>query len=223
MLTVLSGCGKTTLLNVLAHRETSGSTVQQSRLLNGNPISLQEFRRISCYVEQEDALMGVLTVRETLYFAAKLSLPSSVGKVERMNRIEALITAFGLNSAANVLVGTPIRKGISGGQKRRLSVASQLIISPKILFLDEPTSGLDSSASYEVMSFVKNIAAKYHVRLLFAASCLLMETAPGHRKHPSALDGHLHALRQTPATVSWLYRLQRRCCPSSVILVSTWI
>jgi ABC-type multidrug transport system ATPase subunit len=82
-----------------------------------------------------------------------------------MNRIEALIAAFGLNSAAEVLVGTPIRKGISGGQKRRLSVASQLITSPKILFLDEPTSGLDSRASYEVMSFVKDIAVKYRVSL----------------------------------------------------------
>src|SRR5580692_466584 len=85
MLTLLSGCGKTTLLNVLAHREPADATVEQTRLLNGNPVSLDEFRRVSCYVEQEDALLGVLTVRETLHFAAKLSLPSSVGKVERMN------------------------------------------------------------------------------------------------------------------------------------------
>jgi ABC-type multidrug transport system ATPase subunit len=80
-----------------------------------------------------------------------------------MNRIEALLSAFGLQRQSNVLVGTPIRKGISGGQKRRLSVASQLITGPKILFLDEPTSGLDSQASFEVMSFVKNIAVKHNV------------------------------------------------------------
>lgn len=80
-----------------------------------------------------------------------------------MNRIEALLGAFGLQRQSNVLVGTPIRKGISGGQKRRLSVASQLITGPKILFLDEPTSGLDSQASFEVMSFVKNIAVKHNV------------------------------------------------------------
>jgi len=64
------------------------------------------------------------------------------------------------------LIGTPIRKGISGGQKRRVSVASQLITSPKILFLDEPTSGLDSAASFEVMKFVRDIAKKYKVLVI---------------------------------------------------------
>jgi len=64
------------------------------------------------------------------------------------------------------LIGTPIRKGVSGGQKRRVSVAGQLITSPKILFLDEPTSGLDSAASYEVMKFVRDIAKKYKVLVI---------------------------------------------------------
>lgn len=73
------------------------------------------------------------------------------------------MTAFGLSGQANNLIGTPIRKGISGGQKRRVSVASQLITSPKLLFLDEPTSGLDSAASFEVISFVKDIAKRHNV------------------------------------------------------------
>jgi ABC-type multidrug transport system ATPase subunit len=91
------------------------------------------------------------------------SMFSSVSKSERMNKIDALLTAFGLTNQANTLIGTPIRKGISGGQKRRVSVASQLITSPKILFMDEPTSGLDSAAAYEVISFVKQIAKKHNV------------------------------------------------------------
>lgn len=103
-------------------------------------------------------------MRETLNFAARLSLPSTVSKLERIQRIEALLTAFGLKGQANNLIGTPIRKGISGGQKRRVSVAAQLITSPKLLFLDEPTSGLDSAASFEVISFVKDIAKKHNVR-----------------------------------------------------------
>jgi ABC-type multidrug transport system ATPase subunit len=91
-------------------------------------------------------------------------LSSSISKTERINKIDALLTAFGLTNQANTLIGTPIRKGISGGQKRRVSVASQLITSPKILFMDEPTSGLDSAAAYEVISFVKQIARKHNVR-----------------------------------------------------------
>ena len=88
---------------------------------------------------------------------------SSISKTKRKDRIEGLISAFGLHDQAETLIGTPIRKGISGGQKRRVSVASQLITSPKILCLDEPTSGLDSAASFEVMSFVKKLAKQYNV------------------------------------------------------------
>ena len=71
-----SGSGKTTLLNVLAHRDaTSNATVESSMFLNGKKTLLRDFRRISSYVEQDDALVGSLTVRETMYFAAQLSLP----------------------------------------------------------------------------------------------------------------------------------------------------
>lgn len=162
-----SGSGKTTLLNVLAHREaTPSASVQKSLYLNGKETSLKDFRKISSYVEQEDALIGSLTVKETLYFAARLSLPSSIGKSERIARIDALVAAFGLQGQAGTLIGTPIRKGLSGGQKRRISVASQLITSPKLLFLDEPTSGLDSAASFEVISFVRNIAKKHNLLVI---------------------------------------------------------
>lgn len=84
-------------------------------------------------------------------------------KSQRIERIQTLIEAFGIQKQANTLVGTPIRKGISGGQKRRVSVASQLITCPKILFLDEPTSGLDSTASFEVMSYAKELAKANNV------------------------------------------------------------
>ena len=80
-----------------------------------------------------------------------------------MDRIKTLLEAFGIHGQAETIVGTPIRKGISGGQKRRTSVASQLITCPKILFLDEPTSGLDSTASFEVMSYVKKLAQENNV------------------------------------------------------------
>ncbi|KAL1793578.1 hypothetical protein ACET3X_008560 [Alternaria dauci] len=138
-----SGSGKTTLLNILAHRAAiPNANIRQTLRINGAPTTLSSFRKMSSYVEQEDALIGSLTVRETLYFAAELALPT------------------------DTLIGTPIRKGVSGGQKRRVSVASQLITSPRILFLDEPTSGLDSAASYEVIKFVQGIAKKYKILVI---------------------------------------------------------
>ncbi|KAJ5655969.1 hypothetical protein N7507_007919 [Penicillium longicatenatum] len=162
-----SGCGKTTLLNVLARRPaTSGAKVTGETYVNGATVESGAFGRMTSYVEQEDALIGSMTVRETLKFAADLSLPSSVSKRQRMERIRTLLEAFGIQKQADSLIGTPIRKGISGGQKRRVSVASQLITCPKILFLDEPTSGLDSTASYEVISYVKQLARESNIIII---------------------------------------------------------
>ncbi|KAK1756149.1 P-loop containing nucleoside triphosphate hydrolase protein [Echria macrotheca] len=155
-----SGCGKTTLLNVLASRPTGAQKVEGAVLVNGSKPSRDTFREMSRFVEQEDALIGALTVRETLNFASRLASTSSLPKRERIARIDGLLDSFGLVSQAETLIGTPIRKGISGGQKRRVGVASQLITSPKILFLDEPTSGLDSVASWEVMSYLKGVAKR---------------------------------------------------------------
>jgi ABC-type multidrug transport system ATPase subunit len=153
-----SGCGKTTLLNVLAHRKASANAkVSATMLINNEKPSLSDFQRFSTYVECEDALIGSLTVRETLYFAARLSLSGTVSEAERIRRIKHLLQSFGLVNQANTIIGTLVKKGISTGQKRRTSVAAQLISAPKILFLDEPTSGLDSEASFNVMSFIKDV------------------------------------------------------------------
>jgi ABC-type multidrug transport system ATPase subunit len=171
-----SGCGKTTLLNVLAQRKASAKAqVSSVVLLNGQVPSQSTFRRLSSYVESDDALIGSLTVKETLYFAAQLSLSRSVTAVERIRRIHELLQAFGLTNQANTLIGTLLKKGISTGQKRRLSVASQLISAPKVLFLDEPTSGLDSAASFKVMSYVRQVAKTN--RLIVIASIHQPSTA----------------------------------------------
>jgi ABC-type multidrug transport system ATPase subunit len=154
-----SGCGKTTLLNVLAQRKASTKAeVSSVVLINGKIPTDLTFRRLSSYVESDDALIGSLTVKETLYFAAQLSLSGSVVANERIRRINELLQAFGLTNQANTFIGTLLKKGISTGQKRRLSIAAQLISAPKILFLDEPTSGLDSAASFKVMSYMREVA-----------------------------------------------------------------
>ena len=86
-------------------------------------------------------------------------------KHDRARRVDQLLNSFGLQDQANTIIGTPVRKGLSGGQKRRVGIASQLVTCPKILFLDEPTSGLDSAASYEVMSYLKDVVKKNKVTL----------------------------------------------------------
>lgn len=150
-----SGSGKTTLLNTLAQRQQP----RQGRvLINGQECPLATHRAVSAYVEQEDTLIGSLNVQETLRFAAKLALPSSVPSVEAETRVNTLIDAFGLTAQKCTRIGTPLQKGISGGQKRRVSVATQLVTGPRILYLDEPTSGLDSTASFEVMSYLRDVA-----------------------------------------------------------------
>lgn len=160
-----SGCGKTTLLNVLASRPTGAAKVDGGICVNGTKPSTAAFRQMSRFVEQEDALIGSLTVRETLSFATRLSTTGTLPKSERAARIDGLLEAFGLQDQADIIIGTPIRKGISGGQKRRTGIASQLITSPKILFLDEPTSGLDSAASFEVINYLKGVAKRNNVSL----------------------------------------------------------
>lgn len=127
----------------------------------------------------------------------------SVTKAQRRQRIDTLMTAFGIQNQAATLVGTPIRKGISGGQKRRVSVASQLITCPKILFLDEPTSGLDSTASYEVISYVKRLAVANNVRHVWnkLKGQSLTDIVDHHREHPPTIHHDVPALRQAPAAV----------------------
>ncbi|ODV92652.1 hypothetical protein CANCADRAFT_30747 [Tortispora caseinolytica NRRL Y-17796] len=153
-----SGSGKTTLLNILAGRSAGSKIVHEGTILvDGFHCSPADFRNVSSYVEQEDTLIGSLTVQETLDYTAQLA---GIETTARKEIVPELMAAFGLRDQANVLVGTPFSKSLSGGQKRRLSTASQIITSPHILFMDEPTSGLDSKASYEVISHVKSIAIK---------------------------------------------------------------
>lgn len=89
----------------------------------------------------------------------------NVTRAEAFKRVDDLIASFGLASQAGTIVGTPIKKGLSGGQKKRLGVASRLVTNPRVLFLDEPTSGLDSALSYEVMKYIKDIGKQNNVSI----------------------------------------------------------
>jgi ABC-type multidrug transport system ATPase subunit len=102
--------------------------------------------------------MSTLTVREAVYYSAQLQLPDSMSKSEKRVRADTTITEMGLQDAMNTRIGGGWGvKGISGGQKRRVSICIEILTRPKLLFLDEPTSGLDSAASYYVMSRIASL------------------------------------------------------------------
>jgi ABC-type multidrug transport system ATPase subunit len=137
-----SGCGKTSLLNVLSRR-LIGSSVTGKQTLAGSPFDDATLRAISTYVEQEDHLIGSLTVRETVDFAAKLALRGNISPRVRRERTEEMLKDFGLVSVKDNKIGTPLQRGISGGQKRRVTTASQLITLPKIILLGTSSSHFD--------------------------------------------------------------------------------
>lgn len=107
---------------------------------------------------QENVLLGTLTVRETITFSAHLRLPSSLTKQEVNDIVDATITEIGLQECSHRLIGNWHLRGISGGEKKRLSIALEILTKPRLLFLDEPTSGLDSAAAFFVVQTLRYIA-----------------------------------------------------------------
>eukprot|EP01138_Halocafeteria_seosinensis_P009589 gb/GECG01009799.1/.p1 GENE.gb/GECG01009799.1/~~gb/GECG01009799.1/.p1 ORF type:complete len:671 (+),score=86.86 gb/GECG01009799.1/:1-2013(+) len=150
-----SGAGKTTMLNVVSGRvrPTEGEL-----LVNGTPVS-QNFNNIAAYVQQEDLFLSSLTVKEHLSYQASLRLGRSVSEKEKSDRVDSLISALGLKKCQHSLIGSPTEKrGISGGERKRLALASEIITNPSILFADEPTSGLDSHMAESVVGILQKLA-----------------------------------------------------------------
>lgn len=126
-----SGAGKTTLLNLLACRIES----KQGKVLANNlPYNYESFGNFANYVMQQDVLMQTLTVRETLQFAARLKL--RVPEAEQDEKIMELCKRLKLEKCLDVLVGGKLIKGISGGEKKRTSIAFELISDPSVIMLD---------------------------------------------------------------------------------------
>lgn len=156
-----SGSGKTTLLNYLTNRLSTKMKVEDltgSLYLNDYLVKdTKSLMKISSIVPQQDYLLPTLTVRETLFYQAKLRLPLEEHK-NIPNLISSLIRKTGLTDCADLMIGNEDVKGISGGEKRRLTIAIQLLNRSKILFLDEPTSGLDSATATSILQLLKDLA-----------------------------------------------------------------
>ncbi|GJU35135.1 AAA+ ATPase domain-containing protein, partial [Tanacetum coccineum] len=151
----VSGAGKTTLMDVLAGRKTGGC-IEGDIFISGYPKNQATFARVSGYCEQTDIHSPNVTVYESLLYSAWLRLSSDVNTKKRKMFVHELMELMELNSIRDALVGLPGVDGLSIEQRKRLTIAVELVANPSIIFLDEPTSGLDARAAAIVMRTVRN-------------------------------------------------------------------
>ncbi|KAK6235982.1 hypothetical protein SCA6_011319 [Theobroma cacao] len=152
-----SGAGKTTLLDVLAGRKTIGCIEGEIRV-GGYPKVQETFARISGYCEQTDIHSPQITVKESLIFSAWLRLPACSDSKIKTEFVKEVIETIELDEVKDALVGIPGHSGLSTEQRKRLTIAVELVANPSIIFMDEPTSSLDARAAAIVMRAVKNVA-----------------------------------------------------------------
>ncbi|KAJ1368664.1 hypothetical protein KIN20_029901 [Parelaphostrongylus tenuis] len=151
-----SGSGKTTLLNTILARNLKGLEVEGRVEVNGNEVGRQ-ISAISGYAQQEELFIGTLTVREYLSIQARLR--TKLPQKRRELRVDAILSKLGLTKCQNTRIGVVgVRKGISGGEARRLAFACEMLSNPALLFCDEPTTGLDSFMAESVVTVLSNLA-----------------------------------------------------------------
>ncbi|KAK6922804.1 ABC-2 type transporter [Dillenia turbinata] len=148
-----SGAGKSSLLEILASRLTPQTA---SIFVNQKPIDKTRFKKMSGYVTQKDTLFPLLTVEETLMFSAKLQL--RLPQSQLSSRVKSLMQELGLSHVAGTRVGDDKVRGISGGERRRVSIGVDVVHDPKVLILDEPTSGLDSTSALQIIDMLKTMS-----------------------------------------------------------------
>ncbi|KAI7749054.1 hypothetical protein M8C21_030097, partial [Ambrosia artemisiifolia] len=151
----ISGAGKTTLMDVLAGRKTGGY-IEGAITISGYPKKQETFARIAGYCEQTDIHSPHVTVYESLQYSAWLRLPPEVDSATREMFVEEVMQLVELVPLREALVGLPGVNGLSTEQRKRLTIAVELVANPSIIFMDEPTSGLDARAAAIVMRTVRN-------------------------------------------------------------------
>lgn len=162
-----SGAGKTTFLDILARKNKRGASYG-SFYVNGETVSDDEFRSVIGFVDQEDTMLATLTVHETILDSAILRLPKDMSRASKEQRVEDVERQLGIYHIRDSIIGSAEgHRGISGGEKRRVGIACELVTSPSILFLDEPTSGLDAYNAYNVVECLVNLVKTYNRTVIF--------------------------------------------------------
>ncbi|KAF5936342.1 hypothetical protein HYC85_027471 [Camellia sinensis] len=151
----VSGAGKTTLMDVLAGRKTGGY-IEGRITISGYPKKQETFARVTGYCEQTDIHSPHVTVYESLQYSAWLRLPSDVDSASKKMFVDEVMELVELTPLKEALVGLPGVNGLSTEQRKRLTIAVELVANPSIIFMDEPTSGLDARAAAIVMRTVRN-------------------------------------------------------------------
>lgn len=156
-----SGAGKTSLLNLLAGRITTskGAKASGEVYVNGKPRDYNKFAKLAAYVLQDDDMFAELTVEEQITYAALLRLPAEMPREKKLMRVQKVIQELSLTKIKDVQIGNAIVRGISGGERKRVNIGTELVTDPALLFLDEPTSGLDSFNSLNVMTSMRQLAS----------------------------------------------------------------
>ncbi|CAL4933868.1 unnamed protein product [Urochloa decumbens] len=152
-----SGAGKTTFLNAVLGK-TSGYKKDGIVLINGIPESMQSYRKIIGFVPQDDIVHGNLTVEENLWFSSCCRFSKGISRSDKVQVLERVIGSLGLQEIRNSLVGTVEKRGISGGQRKRVNVGIEMVMEPSLLILDEPTTGLDSASSQLLLRALRHEA-----------------------------------------------------------------
>ena len=223
-----SGAGKSTLLEILSGFRPAGK-IDGAIWMNGRPVG-KRFRRVSAFVNQSDMFVPTMSALETLQFHARLRIGGRRSAADVEERMRMVLETMGLWRSRNTQVGGTLPggisvRGLSGGEKRRLTIACSLIARPSILFLDEPTSGLDSFAALNIMDYVSKLARLGHTVVasvhqprsaiweMFHKVCVLSEGQLLYFGTPAQAApwfgglGYRHSPRRDGAVSDWLIDL----------------
>uniref|UniRef100_J3NCE9 ABC transporter domain-containing protein n=1 Tax=Oryza brachyantha TaxID=4533 RepID=J3NCE9_ORYBR len=226
----VTGAGKTTLLDVLAGRKTGG-VIEGDIRIGGYPKFQKTFSRISGYCEQNDVHSPQITVGESLAYSAWLRLPVEIDTETRKEFVNEVLQIIELDEIRDALVGIPGVNGLSTEQRKRLTIAVELVSNPSIVFMDEPTSGLDARAAAIAMRAVKNVACtgrtvvctihQPSIEIFEAFDELMLMKRGGKLIYAGPLGQHSHKVIRYFQSIPGIPKIKENYNPSTWVLEVT--